>query len=219
MFTSERAVNSGQLSSRFMLAFSLGSLSLTNTASPLSPSFGSHRCWQWWLWNEFRLCEEFQPRFEPLSLAADDNALSVLPVYISISPPSPKSLLRLFSSFFLSQPCVSLVLPFLSLPALFFAPDCGKALSCDVASFLGGPNTSCGHPNLFLMICCLFCLSVLKKKNANIHLILCFGDIMCAYSHVFHVTHHPLNHDERLKCSVGLFLCIKLVELENPAVS
>lgn len=42
MFTSERAVNSGQLSSRFMLAFSLGSLSLTNTVPPSSlPPLGA----------------------------------------------------------------------------------------------------------------------------------------------------------------------------------
>lgn len=82
MFTIKHAVNSGQLPNRFMLSF-FAPLSHTNTVTHI-PSLGSHRCWQWWLWNGVLTEWGFQPQCEPLSLAADDNAPSILRVCISL---------------------------------------------------------------------------------------------------------------------------------------
>lgn len=89
MFTSKRAVNSGQLPNRFMLSFFFLLHSPTQTPSHTTPPPPPPLPWEpqvlavmamKWVLTEWG----FQPQREPLSLAADDKAPSVLRVCISL---------------------------------------------------------------------------------------------------------------------------------------
>lgn len=116
MFTIKHAVNSGQIANRFSLFL-----------SP-PPSLGSHRCWQWWLWNEFSLNEGFSLNLNPAAWQ-ETTMLSAF-FGLNLFSPSPYSLSLLFSP------------PIMSVPHLFFSVSLShvfvpehntNALRCDVA--------------------------------------------------------------------------------------
>lgn len=160
MFTSKRAVNSGQLPNRFMLSFFFAPLSHTNTVThnppppplPWEPQVLAVMAMKWVLteWG-------FQPQREPLSLAADDKAPSILRVCISLphlqnlyhhcSHPCSLCHVRPSSSLFcLAQLCF----PLQTVEKLWAVMSLGHFFFVFFVV-----NTRCGHPVLFLMICCL----------------------------------------------------------------
>lgn len=152
-------VNSGQLSQRFSFSFFFFLLS-HNTPPQPTTSLGSHRCWQWRLWNELSPNEAFSLGVNP-SAWQQTTALSASSGFVSLCPIS-KNLQR-----HCSRP---VLFPAMSaLHALVCTSDCGKALRGDItwALFFYDffVNIKCGQTVLLWMICCLMECSLLQRNT------------------------------------------------------
>ncbi len=201
MFTSKRAVNSGQICNRFILSFSLPSPSPTDT---VSPSLGSHRCWQWWLWNEFSLNEGFSLNLNPSAWQKTTMLSAFFGLYLFTS--SPWSLSPLFSSLFLNL--ASLVLFFSashSLVSFSRTHDDKNALSCDAAwTFSSEYKTLMWSPRSVFdgVLPHVALCAMLVCALTDIHLILCLEHnvhMKCIKEAVWHVMCHPVSHNRNFK--------------------